>query len=307
MLVWWLSWCLAQDAGTETSEEPEAPSEAAGAPSEEAEAPSEEAEAPSEEAEEAPEPEVLLIPAYNLSAGLTTLESAKTDDDTTLEDVLGEEAMARLEGIDWEAPTALVRGRWYARPVLSLDGLDHGDTSPFAVRGGIALGRMWFTTGALPLQAGADVGVRATAPVGRATGYRVEAHGLVGPWLGSVGLRVGPTVRADRTAWRPKGEELLLDDAVLVGGRTVVAFDLGSVSPYVDVEPAWAVAGTRQAAASPALLPTLGTETRYGFGVTLQGPAHLGRSLSLERDPGGRHRRARHVLRVPSPQHLGWR
>jgi hypothetical protein len=83
--------------------------------------------------------------------------------------------------------------------------------------------------------------------------------------LGPVGLRLGPTVRADRTAWSTP--DALLDHAVLVGGRAVVAVDVGPIGPYASVEPAWAVSGERAAPVDPTL-PALGTETTWGAGLT---------------------------------------
>jgi len=272
---WWLAVSLAQ----QTDEAPGAedtPSDQADTPSDSAEteadeAPPDEEEAPAEPVD-APAPAVLVIPAYGLTGGLSTLETAGAEHSASEDAKAGAEALARLEGIDWSAPTSMLRGRWYARPVLSFDELGAGAARARALRAGAALGRMWFTTGGLPVQGGADVGLHASAPLGQATGYRLHAHALAGPWLGPVGVRVGPTFRADRTRFTNGGTELaLLDDAALVGGRVVLAFDVGSLAPYVDFEPAWAVAGTRARPTDPVLLPALGTETRYGGGLTLQG------------------------------------
>jgi len=266
MIAWWLATALAQDGAPDEQPPADAPSEPV---TDEAEEPATEV---AEEPVEPPEPEpppVLVIPAYNLDTGLSTLETAAAEEASTDEAKLAEDALARLDGIDWTGPASMLRGRWYAKPVITLDHLAVDDASAFGVRAGGAVGRMWFTTGALPIQGGADVGLHASAPIGRAVGYRVHAHGLVGPWLGPVGLRVGPTVRADRTRWTIDGTDHILDDAVLVGGRAVLAFDIGSLAPYVSVEPAWTVAGTRPSPVDPPVLPAIGTETRYGAGLTV--------------------------------------
>ena len=260
MIAWWLVAALAQDTAPDDDEAPT---------SDEAVDETEEAVEEAEPPPPAEPPAVLVIPAYNLETGLGTLETAAAEEASTDGAKLAEDALARLEGIDWEGPASMLRGRWYAKPVLTLDHLAVDDASAFGVRAGAAVGRMWFTTGALPVQGGADVGLHASAPIGRAVGYRFHAHGLVGPWLGPVGLRVGPTVRADRTRWTVDGTDQVLDDAVLVGGRAVLAFDVGSLAPYVSVEPAWTVAGTRSAPVDPPVLPAIGTETRYGAGLTV--------------------------------------
>ena len=286
MIPWWLATALAQDpvpADEAPADEAEPTEEEAAddAPGDESD-PSEGEEvddAPGDETEEeVVEAPSLVIPAYNLGSGLSTLETAGAEQASTDEAKLAEDALARLDGIDWTAPTSMLRGRWYAKPVITLDNLSVEDASAFAVRAGGAVGRMWFTTGALPVQGGADVGLHASAPIGRAVGYRLHAHGLVGPWLGPVGLRIGPTVRADRTRWTVDGTDRILDDAVLVGGRAVLAFDIGSLAPYASIEPGWAVAGSRavaaDAAASP-VLPALGTETRYGAGFTVHAALFL--------------------------------
>jgi hypothetical protein len=211
-----------------------------------------------------------VIPPYNLEAGLTTLETAGKEQASTDDAKLAEDALARLDGIDWQGPASMLRGRWYVKPVFTFEELRQDGEAAAALRAGGAVGRMWFTTGALPVQGGADLGVHVSAPIGRAVGYRIHGHGLVGPWLGPVGLRVGPTVRADRTRWTLDGTEQLLDDAVLVGSRAVLAFDVGPIAPYVSMEPAWRVAGTRTAPTDAPVLPVLGTETRYGAGFTFQ-------------------------------------
>ncbi len=270
---WWIAVGLAQQADETpvAADTPsmDTPSDPAGT-SIEASAPREE-EAPTESVEE-PAPTVLVIPAYGLKGGLSTLETAGAEHSASDDGQVGLEAMARLEGIDWSAPTSMLRGRWYVRPVLAFDELGAGAARARALRAGAAVGRLWFTTGGLPVQGGADVGLHASAPLGQATGYRLHAHALAGPWLGPVGVRVGPTFRADRTRFTQGGDELaVLDGAALVGGRVVLAFDVGSLAPYVDLEPAWAVAGTRARPTDPVLLPALGTETRYGGGLTLQG------------------------------------
>ena len=154
MIAWWLATALAKDGAPDEQPPADAPSEPV---TDEAEEPATEV---AEEPVEPPEPEpppVLVIPAYNLDTGLSTLETAAAEEASTDEAKLAEDALARLDGIDWTGPASMLRGRWYAKPVITLDHLAVDDASAFGVRAGGAVGRMWFTTGALPIQGGADV------------------------------------------------------------------------------------------------------------------------------------------------------
>ena len=105
-------------------------------------------------------------------------------------------------------------------------------------------------------------------------GRRLVLSAQVGPWLGPVGLRLGPVVRSDRTEWRGAG--LTLEDALLLGGRATVSLALGPLRPTAGMELGVIAAGPRPPAdPTDAVLPLLGDETGYSLGL-----AWMGRPLS---------------------------
>jgi hypothetical protein len=224
--------------------------------------PVDETEAP-EEAIDVPPPTpappvVIEIPAYTIDKGLGGFDQeVRAYDDEGFEGI----------DLDWAAPPDLIRGKWYVRPVVGYSQLRGPAAQGGAVRVGANVGRQWFLTGDSPVQGGGNIGLVATAPIGQATGFLVHGEALAGPWLGPVGLRVGPTLKVERESW-VQGDALL-DTALLVGGRAVLTVDAGVLKPFVEVEPNAVVAGERASVPSPVLLPVLGTETTYGAGLGL--------------------------------------
>lgn len=169
---------------------------------------------------------------------------------------------------DFEQPK-LLRSSWYFRPttaIAQLVGDEEG--GPVALRLGVDFGHRWSTHAILPVQAMAQAGVRASAPMFGARGRRLEGYANVGPWLGPVRLQVGLNARWEQERWRRR--TLLLDDSVLVGGEVMAALDTGPLLLSAAVQPLFQVAGER-ARPDDAVLPVLGHETLYTFGAGLQG------------------------------------
>jgi hypothetical protein len=200
-----------------------------------------------------------IPPVEDLPSAIDTLDQSHNDVQGEREGVALTQQMA-----DWVSlPGSLVRGRMLARPLLGVAAHDQR----FALRVGGALGHQWWTMTESTVQLGGESRLELLVPMGGATGYRVELGTRAGPWLGPVGLRVGPLLRLDRERW---GEELL-STALLVGGGADLSLLLGPVVLLAGVEPGWAVAGERPDALSGPL-PALGTETawRAGLGTTGQ-------------------------------------
>lgn len=167
----------------------------------------------------------------------------------------------------------LVRGRWYGKPLLSVSHLSADDPRT-AVRLGAALGHQWWILGEQTLQIGGDTVLEATAPVGGASGHRVALSSVVGPWLGPVGLRLGPGLRWDRTDW---GDGGVLDTGLGLGPRLSATAALGQLRPSVGLAADWFVAGARTPAdPATATLPVLGHETTWSAGL-----AWLGRPVAI--------------------------
>ncbi len=224
-------------------------------------------ETPPDPAPEAP-PETVDL------GGDEPLESALDDfDDKAAESRADRTSVGSLASI----PMGLGRGRWSVRPQVSAAVLRGRGT--WAARVGLSVERQWFPLTDALVQVGGAVALSADFPIGAAFGRRLEAVGQVGPWLGPVGLRIGPAVRWDRITWRrgaPGDTPATLPDALLVGARASLTVELGRVSPMVGVEPAWAVLGDRVAPEDP-LLPVLGTETAWMAGINwLARPVTLG-------------------------------
>ncbi|MCB9683462.1 MAG: hypothetical protein H6738_19265 [Alphaproteobacteria bacterium] len=168
---------------------------------------------------------------------------------------------------DWvPLPGNLVRGRFVVRPLLGAEGAQ----GRFAVTAGAALGHQWWTLGDGPVGAGGEELVRVSAPIGGLKGRRVDAEIVGGPWVGPIGLRVGPTLTWDRLD--PGGDLPVLEDAVLVGGLVDLSAMLGPVVLTAGLQPAWVVGGERVGADPEAVpLPVLGDETTWRAGVGLIG------------------------------------
>lgn len=208
--------------------------------------------------EEPVEPEVFEIPPTD-----TPLPSATRRIDE-LERLSEGDLAAALEeaGLDpdlFDRP-ALIRGAWYVRPRLALHQLVRDGDDGTAVRLGVSAGRRWWTVEALPIQLAADLGLRATAPVGEGNGRRVELAGHIGPWLGPVRLELGAVARWERERWLAGSLELA--DAVHVGPELTAGLDARVLQLSLGVQPGWQVVGERPPAKDgDPVLPTLGDET----------------------------------------------
>ncbi len=146
------------------------------------------------EPEEPAEPEPVEEGREVEIAPAEALPSALDDLGTSHREVTLEEA-PRLE--DWvPRPGALLRGRWFAKPLLGYTSLP-GDTGGGGVRLGAALGHQWWTLDSQELQIGGESRVEVTAPIGGLRGRRVEMSTVAGPWLGPV----GPAARRAMASW----------------------------------------------------------------------------------------------------------
>lgn len=130
-----------------------------------------------------------------------------------------------------------VRGKPFVRPQLGL-ALRDGDA---AARLGAVVGHAWWTLGERTVQLGGETALRATAPIGGASGWRVDLGTRAGPWLGPVSLWIGPALRADAERWSAG----TLSPALLVGGTADLGLDLGNLGLVAGVEPLVGVAGDR--------------------------------------------------------------
>ena len=106
---------------------------------------------------------------------------------------------------------------------------------------------------------------RAVGPLGGETGRRLSLAVAAGPWLGPVGLRLGPVAAWDRADW---GDEVVLGNAWLVGAGLDLSAAAGPFAATVGMEPVWLAAGTRGAATQAlASFPVIGHETSWRAGV----------------------------------------
>lgn len=136
-----------------------------------------------------------------------------------------------------EGPTALVRSKLFARPHVG-----------FAVADGVALrlggsvGHRWWTAPVLPVKGSGETALRISAPIGAARGYRIDLWSSHGPWLGPVGVRIGPALRYDREEW-----DEVLPAALAFGGTADLSLDAGPLALTAGVLPLWPVMGPRTA------------------------------------------------------------
>ena len=217
-------------------------------------------EPPAPTPEDPPKPDTIEIaPAETLPSAIDTLQTAH--EEVAIGPQLG----------DWDAlPGALVRGRPMIKPLLTT-AIYEGRV---AVRGGFALGHQWWTMRDEGVQLGGESRLDFAAPIGSAKGYRAELSTKAGPWLGPVGVWVGPWLRADRELW---GDDDLAP-ALLLGPSADLSLLLGPVVLSAGVEPGWRVAGDRARALSGPL-PSLGAETAWRAGI---GTTEAALQLSLD-------------------------
>lgn len=200
--------------------------------------------APAPAPEPAPEPAPieLFAPDDPLPSALDGLEGAHAEAPAGLS----------LDGLvpDW-APVAhlRVRGNVFVKP-LAQALVAPGE--PFAVRLGAAGGHRWWTFRPAPPSVDArrlvDVGgeerLTLSAPVGGARGVALGASVVAGPWLGPVGLRLGPSLRHDHLDWRPTE----LPAATAAGAVADLSLLAGKLVVTGGVEPMWLVGGDRRPA-----------------------------------------------------------
>ena len=198
------------------------------------------------EPEPAPEPEGPIVIAPIEEVLPSAIDSVETVREETKDDG-GARSLA----------SGLVRGKLFVRPVAGLATHE----GAVAVWLGGAVGHSWWTIEELPIQIGGETSLRAAAPLGGATGYRLELATTAGPWLGPVGIRLGPALRVDREGW---GSDVLLP-ATSLGGSADLALDLGPLAVLAGVQPMWDLSDARSDATGR--WPAIGTDTAFRAGV----------------------------------------
>ena len=94
----------------------------------------------------------------------------------------------------------------------------------------------------------------------------LEIEGAIGPWFGPFRVQLAAGAKWERERWIQRTYEL--DDAVFVKLGGGVALDFTKVQVNAGVSPAFAVAGDRvRATAGDPVLPVIGTETEWSFGL----------------------------------------
>jgi len=206
-----------------------------------------------------------LAPAHADDAESETIELSPPEDvgGTALDD-LDEEERDELS-----LPGLPLRGRLAIRPLLDVTLLS-ADRTWWAVRAGLSIDhRYWFLTNRTVELAGSTE-LRASFPFGAAYGRRFVLSSTLGPWLGPLGVRVGPVVRSDRVGWR--SADVLNPDTLALGGRGDLSVGVGRVRATFGLEVAWLALGDRPPAdPERATLPVIGDETAWRLGLGHQG------------------------------------
>ena len=70
---------------------------------------------------------------------------------------------------------------------------------------------------------------------------------LAGPWLGPIGLRLGPSVRYEHADYG----DAVLDPAWTIGGQAILSAELGPLSPYIGGGVEAVIAGERPEGVEP--------------------------------------------------------
>ncbi|MEZ4235407.1 MAG: hypothetical protein R3F59_04450 [Myxococcota bacterium] len=176
----------------------------------------------------------------------------------------------------------LVRSRFSVHPLATWTSVLGGHGSALWL--GAGLGHQLFPVDEVPLHLGLDTRLEVTAPVGGASGLRVDLRSALCPWFGRLGLSLGPTLRVDREIWA-LGQEVPL--GVLLGAELGVVVDAGLVQPRLAVAPAGIVAGAPRDPRDP-VLPTLLDQTtwRAGLGFDLH-PLQVGLEAALRESSAG--------------------
>ena len=210
-----------------------------------------------DESEETTLRTITLTPAEDLDSALDHFDDAIEDTEgmpAELAEVL-EEAMdtvAILERLPAGLVAPRMRGRFFLRPTLSLGGLDQHS----AVRLGIAGGHRWWRISDSTLALAGETRLAADAPLSGASGGALALTSLAGPWIGPIGLRIGPAVRYERADYG----EATLDAALTAGGRAILSAEIGSVSPYLGGGIDRIIAGDRSGEFEPIALVGLSRE-----------------------------------------------
>ena len=145
-----------------------------------------------------------------------------------------------------------LRGRLFLRPTLSYGGLDRSTSS----RLGIAGGHRWFQLTEGEFSLAGETRLSADIPLAGVGGSAVSLSTLAGPWIGPVGLRIGPILRYEQARY----EDATLDPALLVGGRGILSVEAGSFSPYIGAGLDTIIAGQRPGDLEPIALLGLARE-----------------------------------------------
>ncbi|MFT5684904.1 MAG: hypothetical protein ACI8RZ_005849, partial [Myxococcota bacterium] len=195
----------------------------------------------------------ILNPEGELESALEGFEAGVEDTEAMSEEVeaMLEEALA-LSPLPAGLVATRLRGRFFLRPTLSYGGLD-GHT---AARLGIAGGHRWFRLSESTLALAGETRLSADVPLAGAGGSAVSLSTLAGPWIGPVGLRIGPILRYERADYG----EAMLDPALTGGGRAILSAEIGRFSPYVGGGLDAILAGTRPGSLEPIALVGLSRE-----------------------------------------------
>ncbi len=145
-----------------------------------------------------------------------------------------------------------LRGRFFLRPTLSYGGLDRSTSG----RLGISGGHRWFQITEDGFSLAGETRLSADTPLAGASGSAVSLSTLAGPWIGPVGLRLGPILRYEQARY----EDATLDPALLVGGRGILSVEAGSLCPYIGAGLDTIISGQRPGDLEPIALLGLARE-----------------------------------------------
>jgi hypothetical protein len=133
------------------------------------------------------------------------------------------------------AEDAVLRTRWYVRPRLAVTVLDDGWHPDL----GIAAGHQWWKFTDVAVAPAGETRLVATLPIG-APGYDLALSSAAGLWLAR---RVDCSLAARGRG--PNGVEQQHTDRAIAVGRRAVAFELGLVRPWFEIDGGWIVDGDR--------------------------------------------------------------
>jgi len=205
--------------------------------------------APAEtEPEEPPARTFTLTPTEALDSALDELDAAIEDTDPMSGALAAELGAALPAGM----VASRLRGRFFFRPTLALGGLD----TATALRVGLASGHRWWRVTSTERTVAGETRLTADTPLSGATGGAVALSSLAGPWLGPIGLRLGPAIRYEHADYG----DAVLDSAWTVGGRAILSAELGPIGPYIGGGVDTVIAGDRPDGIEPIALIGLSHE-----------------------------------------------